>query len=214
MQRFANSGSGCGERFLAESKLAPDLLRVLEALMGWFDQARIPSVIIGGVAASVLGKARVTGDVDAVVLVADDGWTEFLTSGHAFGFEPRIPDPLQFALRTRVLLLRYAPLQIDVDVSLGALPFESEMIAAAQTLDIDGVRVRFPRVEDLIVMKAVAHRDVDRFDIEWLLKAHPNINLAKIRETLTGFAEALEQPELLATFERIVAAQQKKQPPD
>jgi hypothetical protein len=44
--------------------LAP-LLAALEDLVGWFKGREVPGVVIGGVAASVLGRPRMTRDVDA-----------------------------------------------------------------------------------------------------------------------------------------------------
>jgi hypothetical protein len=46
--------------------------------------------VIGGVAASLRGKPRLTNDVDALVLEADA--ETLLRSGSEFGFEPRIAD--------------------------------------------------------------------------------------------------------------------------
>ena len=46
-----------------------DRLRLpLAALMQWFNESAIRGAIIGGVAASLRGKARLTNDIDAVVL--------------------------------------------------------------------------------------------------------------------------------------------------
>jgi hypothetical protein len=42
---------------------------------------------------------------------------------------------------------------------------------------LGGVRVPLPIPEDLIVMKAVAHRPQDLADIESILVAHPKLNL-------------------------------------
>ena len=47
------------------------LLRPLEAMMRWFDAAGVRAAIIGGVAASLLGKPRLTRDIDAVMMDAD-----------------------------------------------------------------------------------------------------------------------------------------------
>lgn len=51
--------------------LAP-LLAALRALVAWLDATGTRGAIIGGVAASLLGRPRVTGDVGALVLVDDD----------------------------------------------------------------------------------------------------------------------------------------------
>jgi hypothetical protein len=59
---------------------------------------------------------------------------------------------LAFARRSRVLLLRHEPSGIDLDVSIGALPFEEEMAARARRRRVGSVWVPLPAPEDLIVM--------------------------------------------------------------
>lgn len=96
------------------------LIRPLAALMGWFEHSRIRAAIIGGVAVSLRAKPRLAEAIYAVVLerIPSLCWKALR----------RVADAIEFALRTRVLLLRHAPTGIDVDVSLGALPFEEEVV--------------------------------------------------------------------------------------
>jgi hypothetical protein len=42
----------------------------------WLDAAHIPSMIIGGVAASVLGRPRLTQDVGALAVLPEADWAE------------------------------------------------------------------------------------------------------------------------------------------
>src|SRR5688500_11404827 len=102
------------------------LLRPLEAMMRWFDAAGVHAAIIGGVAASLLGKPRLTRDIDAVVLDAEP--EALIASGAPYGFLPRISDAVDFARNTRMLLLRVTEGAIDIDLSFGALAFEYEVI--------------------------------------------------------------------------------------
>lgn len=85
------------------------LRSALGAVAEWFEREAIRGAVIGGVAASLLGRPRMTRDIDVVVLVDDPGWEKFLESGARFGFSPRISDPIEFAHRTRVLLRLRAP---------------------------------------------------------------------------------------------------------
>ena len=159
---------------------------------------RVRGMIIGGVAASLLGRPRTTRDVDVLVWIEDAGeWGAFLSAARAYGLEPRIEDPLGFAARSRVLLLHHVPSGIDVDISLAALPFEAEAIARAAPLKLGRIRVPLPSPEDLIIMKAIAHRPRDAADIEAILDAHPDLDRARTRRWVKEFASALETPELL-----------------
>jgi hypothetical protein len=161
-------------------------------------------MLIGGVAASILGRPRMTRDVDALVWIAHEReWKVFLAGARAQGLAPRIEDALAFAVRSRVLLLRHVPSGIDVDISLAGLPFEEEAIARAVPVKLGRISVPLPRPEDLIVMKAVAHRPRDAADIEGILDAHPDIDRAYARRWVGEFASALEAPELVTDLEAL-----------
>ena len=174
----------------------------LPDLVEWWQSEHVPGLVIGGLAVALLGRPRVTRDVDALVLLAEERWPAFVDAGSAFGFVPRQPDTLAFAREARVLLLRHQPTGIDVDVVLGCLPFEEEAVARATTVEVAGVSVPLPTPEDLIIMKAVAHRERDLLDIEGLLAAHLELDLDRVRRWVRAFADALETPELYDDLEQ------------
>lgn len=176
----------------------------LRATVKWVESTGTPYVIIGGLAVGFLGRPRMTNDVDLVILAAPARWQVLLDAALEHQFQVRIPDALAFAKRSRVLLLRYMPTNTDIDVSIGLLPFEEEMIARSLPYHIDNFVVRIPTVEDLIVLKAVAHRSVDVGDIEGVLVRHPGLDKERVRGWVKQFAEALARPEILADLERLL----------
>jgi hypothetical protein len=183
--------------------LAP-LLEALRCLAEWLRDAATSGAVIGGVAASILGRPRFTRDIDAVVLLAEQRWAGFLSSGAKFGFHPRRPDALEFAQAARVLLVRHQPSGIDLDISFASLPFEKQLIGATAWKDVGGVLIPLPAVEDLIIMKAVAHRRRDLEDIEGLVAANPALDTARILRWVGEFAKALAMPGLLSDLEAIL----------
>jgi hypothetical protein len=174
----------------------------LPDLMKWWRSQDTRGLVIGGLAVALLGRPRVTRDVDALILLAEDLWPALIESGARFGFLPRQSDTLAFAHEARVLLLRHHPTGIDVDVALGSLPFEEEAVARAKKVRVAGVSVPLPTPEDLVIMKAIAHRERDLLDIEGLLAAHPKIDAQRIRKWVQTFADTLEAPELYEDLER------------
>jgi len=194
---------------MAKNSLAP-LLAVLEDLTTWLKAQEVPNIIIGGVAASLLGRPRVTHDVDVLVLVDEEHWDDFLKAGKPFRFIPRRLDALKFAKKTRVLLVRHEPSSTEVDIVLGALPFEKEAIARSISLKLGQIALLIPQPEDLIVMKAIANRPRDLADIESILDAHPKLNLRKIRRLVRDFSSALEMPGILNDLETVLAKRRKK----
>ena len=86
----------------------------------WLDSAAVPGAIIGGVAASILGRPRLTEDIDVLVILERQEWTAFLRTGREFGFAPRVDDALDFAESSRVLLVVHQPSGVSIDIVLGA----------------------------------------------------------------------------------------------
>jgi len=167
-------------------------------------------MVIGGVAASLLGRPRLTQDIDALVLLPESGWPDLLAAADRHGIVPRIADALGFARRSRMLLLTHSASAIDIDVSLGGLAFEEQAVARSQIHEVGGIKMQLPRVEDLLVMKAFAHRPKDMDDIDGLLNAHPNADLEFVRKWLREFSAALSRPDLLEDFEKTVARRHAK----
>jgi hypothetical protein len=193
-------------------RVPTSLLSALTDLVGWLEGINVPSMagssmIIGGVAASILGRPRLTQDIDALLLLDEAQWEKALDQAALFGIIPRINTALEFARRARVLLLRHTESGIDIDVALGGLSFEHEAVQRSSIYDIAGIRVRLPSVEDLMIMKAVAHRPKDIEDIDGLLTAHPNVDLNLVRKWVREFANAMTMPDLLEDFEKVVTRQ-------
>ena len=173
--------------------------------MSWLDDAKVPSMIIGGVAASVLGQPRLTQDVDALAWLPESDWARVIAAAGRHGIEPRIDKAHEFARRSRVLLMRHVDSAIDIDLVFGSLSFEQVAIANSHVHEIGGLRVQLPRVEDLMIMKAIAGRPKDIQDIEALLAANPGADLEITRRWIKEFAVAMTMPDILAEFEKLVA---------
>jgi predicted nucleotidyltransferase len=190
---------------MAESEALRDLLPVLASLSRWLKDQQISYAIIGGVAIGFLAQPRATQDVDAVAWIDFDHLQDFLESGKAFGFVPRISDPIDFAKKARVILLRHQQTNIGIDLSCGALLFEREMLDRSTELTAGPITFRIATPEDLIILKAVAHRQRDLIDIDNLLTVQSDVDFERIRYWVRQFAEVLDSPELLSDLERILA---------
>ncbi|MGV3720537.1 MAG: nucleotidyltransferase [Actinomycetota bacterium] len=172
----------------------------------WLAGEGVAYLVIGGVAASLLGRPRFTGDVDAMVLLHDRDLGSFLQSGAKFGFAPRIADAVAFAEQARVLLLRYGTESLQVDLALGWLPFEESAVERGEVRLLEGVEVHVPSPEDLVVMKIVAGRVKDHEDISGIFEANAKLDIDYISSRVAGFAELLEAPEFTVALDRLLAS--------
>ena len=112
--------------------------------------------------------------------------------------------PSAFAALNRVLLLRTSD-GFDIDVALGAMPFEASAIERSSNAElVPSATLRTCSAEDLVVHKAFAARPQDWVDIEGvILKQRGQLNWPQIWSDLRELAELKEAPELLDQLERV-----------
>jgi hypothetical protein len=188
------------------SPLQDPLLGALADLRAALVEIGEPHMLIGGTAVILRGVARVTEDVDATV------WAERLDVDRVLGvlaqhgLVGRIPDTAIFARERQVFLPRHTPTATPVELTLAWLPFEREALQRAEHLDVGGVDMPVALAEDLVIYKTIAGRDRDRIDVERLLRTHAEeIDLSRVRRIIVEFAAALDEPERVEDFERLLA---------
>jgi hypothetical protein len=184
--------------------IPPNLHDPLDALLRLFKYFENKGVIVGGVAASLLGRSRLTVDLDAVVLLSTDRLPTLIEAAAREGMVLRIKGAKAFALKNRVLLLTHKNSGVNIDISLGIISFETEMVERAQEYQISGLVVRLPTPEDLIIMKAVAYRAKDLEDIKSIADSHPDLDKVRIRYWVEQFGDALDFPRLWNEIEKLL----------
>ncbi|MEM7112382.1 MAG: nucleotidyltransferase [Chloroflexota bacterium] len=179
------------------------LLAPIKALQRLIEAFNDQGIIIGGVAASILGRPRLTADADAMILLSIENIPQLINLAKQEGLVPRLPDVEEFARRSRVILLHHEESGINVDISLGLLPFEIEAVERSQKYDMGSLQIRLPTPEDLIILKAVAHRPKDMLDIEAVISVQNKLDQERILFWVQQFSELLEMPELLTELEEM-----------
>jgi hypothetical protein len=160
---------------------------------------------IGGVAIQRWGIPRFTQDID-LTLLTGFGQEEKFIDDLLQELLPRNPDAREFALSRRVLLARTAD-GVDVDIALGALPFEERTIERATGwLLRDGATLTTCSAEDLVVHKVFAGRDLDWGDVERVLtRQHGKLDIKQIHTELKPLLELKGDAEALDKLERMLA---------
>lgn len=180
------------ERFFEVSPF----LEPLADLQRLLDQFPGRGVIIGGIAVSLLGKPRLTVDIDALILMGIEEIPALLDFAKSVDLESRIEDVEAFARENRVILLQHQPTLTNVDISMGVLPFEQELVERSVIYELVGLKLRLPTPEDLIILKTVAHRLIDLFDIQGLIESHPELDRNRVEYWVLQFAEVLDNPDI------------------
>ena len=170
-----------------------DPLRSVQELL---DEYGKQGLVIGGVAASLLGRPRLTNDIDAVIMLGVDDIPDLIRAASRHGMEKRIDDAASFARRNKVLLLRHVSSGTNIAIMLGMLPFEKEMVERCSLWNVGDLQIRLTTPEDLIISKAVHHHPQDLADIEAISAANPELDKRRIQLWVEQFSDALEMPEL------------------
>src|SRR5260370_10650184 len=160
---------------------------------------------VGGVAVQRWGNPRFTEDIDLTML-GGFGDEENVVDALLNELKLRRHDAREFALSRRVLLAKTRA-GVDVDIALGALPFEERCVARATPWEVrGGVMLTTCLAEDLLTHKAFAGHGLDWGDVEGvLIRQHGKLDFTQIRAELKPLLELKAEPEALDKLERLVS---------
>lgn len=125
-------------------------------------------VVIGGIAATLMGSPRTTADVDVILLLPGQEAERVVELCEQHGFRPgpgttaklSAGRPAKFAFSRR----------FSVDVRLASFSLDSAAIRRARKIPLFGYPLRIATPEDLIVYKLARWDAVDQADVRHLLR--------------------------------------------
>ena len=161
-------------------------LSSIESLVRALNDARVPFVVVGGLAVVAHGYGRQTQDVDLVIRLRADCIHAAFTALASLGYRPRIPVTAEMladpAVRERLVRERgmlvlafhsesHPETPVDIFAS-EPFDFEAEHAAAMIVELSPGASARVVRLEALLAMKRAADRPQDRADVAELTSIH------------------------------------------
>jgi len=157
-----------------------------------------PFCFIGGLAVQRWGEMRLTKDADATIFTGPGGEPPVIHRLLEL-FEPRRPDAAEFAIRSRVVLLKDGHDGIGIDVSTGWMPFEKRVCDRSSVFSFaPDLALRTCSAEDLVIHKAFAARSLDWHDVKGILiRQQGDLDFDMIEEELSLLVELKEEPEIL-----------------
>lgn len=176
------------------------LFQTAHELQKEFEKRKWQFCFIGGIALQRWGNPRLTVDID-ITLLTGFGGEEIFVDELLKMFTSRRKNAKEFAQLYRILTLKTKD-EINIDISLGALPFEEDMMKRASNYKFNEQCSLFTcSCEDLIILKAFANRPKDWIDIEDII-ARQNKKFDKnyIIENLKIFAPLKDTPEIIDKF--------------
>mgnify|MGYP001583415388 FL=1 len=135
-----------------------------------FEGLGLPYFVIGGLAASVIGEPRFTGDIDLDVFVHENEVGRLLAKARAAGF--RFNKKTVLSNLAQFGTFRLARGGLHLDVLRASTGLEAQALKRVRRIRIHGVQANFPSPEDLILLKLVPGREQDLLDARAVLLRH------------------------------------------
>lgn len=182
-----------------------NVLQLAAHLGAYLEGSKLPYCFIGGVAYQRWGEPRQTVDVEGTVFVGF-GKEEPVIKDLLSQFDSRIDNPMEFAIRHRIVLLE-SPQGIGIDISLGGLDYELRVTERASTWVVpEHGHIRTCSAEDLVTLKAFASRPQDWIDVEKVIIRQGNrLDRGLIRQELAPLVELKEEPKIMEHLEQLFA---------
>lgn len=142
------------------------------------NELQVPAALMGGLALAQWGRVRSTQDVDLLIALDSVRPNAVLARLAAAGYRSKGRTPLVRLEDAEFIQLLYEPpeafVDIQIDLLLADSPFHRQAIARRVALPVDalGFELFVVSCEDLIVLKLIAGRILDRVDVGDLLKAN------------------------------------------
>ncbi|MBI3242245.1 MAG: nucleotidyltransferase [Chloroflexi bacterium] len=179
-----------------EKGLEPSLRKAID----WLEARGYRYAIIGGVAVSQWGFMRTTDDVDLKLLVPNSNYPAIRAALRA-----AFPDRARKHVPENTFIVDVVIEGVIVDFLLALPGYEELIIERASQRDLGGWKAWVCSIEDLIIQKSYAGRGKDLIDLEELLIAHRGkLDEDYIENWVSQFAEALEKPEILTGYHRLL----------
>jgi len=130
--------------------------------------------LFGGLAMQAYKRIRATMDVDLMVAVDSEKINDFILSLERRGFRFDTDKGIIKIKDFKFLRFAYCDKKYEIEVYIDCVTatgiFQKEILRRKKTLDIFGLKVNVASCEDLILLKVLASRPLDRVDARVLIE--------------------------------------------
>jgi len=144
--------------------------KVLADTASALERAGIRYLMIGGQAVLLYGEARLTQDVDMVVLLPVSEFASLYAVLSGLNLVMPFGDIGEIVKKHGVLPAISRDTGLRLDFIFSDAPFEQAAVSRANEVYIHGTRVRFAAFNDLIIYKIISGRPRDFDDIRGMLR--------------------------------------------
>jgi hypothetical protein len=180
---------------------------LIKKLAKGLDKLKIPYMIIGGQAVLLYGVPRLTRDIDITLGLDIDSLSAIKKLCADLKLKIKPKDAKKFVEKTMVLPVEDPKTRIRVDFIFSFSVYEKEAIGRSVKVRIKDYPARFASVEDIIIHKIFAGREIDLADAGNIIirMGKRRIGKAYIRSWLKKLQGPSCDGNMLSTFNKILA---------
>lgn len=169
----------------------------------FLNQEKYEYIIIGGIAAGVLGEPRVTGDVDVDILLEKNEIPAFFERAKKEGFKFVARECRERIKTTGTFQLRLG--EFHVDFIIASIDLEEGAIKRKRALRLYNTRAFFPTPEDMILLKLVPGRLQDLLDAQRIAQRHKNdLDVRYLRAWARRLSDEAEDARIAHELEKLL----------
>jgi hypothetical protein len=146
------------------------LLDAYKKIVKFLNSGGYNYIVIGGIAASAIGEARVTVDVDVDIVINKEDLSDFLNKAKKAGFNIPMKKCIESAEQMGVFKISFGDYYIDFIIA--STDLDTQACTRRKAVQVHGIKAFFPTPEDLILLKLVPGRAKDIADVEGLIARH------------------------------------------
>ncbi len=143
---------------------------VFVKVVNFLEKYKYPYLIIGGFAAGVLGEPRATGDIDIDIKIKKILIKDFLKRAQNEGFTFDKKEVSQRVKETGTFKLWCG--RFHIDFLIFSTNFEETALKRCKRIRLFGIEANFPTPEDMILLKIIPARPIDKIDAENIAIRH------------------------------------------
>jgi len=136
------------------------------------NRKRVKYLVVGGYAVGFHGYPRYTGDLDIFVAVSANNGSALVSVFREFGFNDPKLEPNFFADLGQVIRLGREPMRLEIINAIDGVTFD-ECFQRRVRARVEGLRINFIGVNELLKNKRASNRPKDLADVEVLQKLQP-----------------------------------------
>jgi len=144
--------------------------KIFTKIVKFLEKYEFSYLIIGGIAAGIMGEPRATGDIDINIKIKKTAIKNFLIWVQNEGFTYDQRDVIKRIKKTGTFQILCGDLHIDFLIA--STKFEENAMKRSGRIKLFGIEANFPSPEDLILFKIIPSRPIDKIDIANIVLCH------------------------------------------